>query len=325
MSSSTETASQMTTTLLGLLVELKAEGDVVKLGQMRASSSSPEVLRYLLRFRVLQERPPPNCWAPCDGCECDALFRSVRISANQHEAVCPFRTSRTIQLTEDQLRSFRIGAQELAQVVAYAAGFEAVPSQVTEGLWLLGELTNGERVERYVFLTFGRTTVTHDGFVSLVKETVGNTATTLLGPPLPPETARTLARSGVHHAVLAQLLDPDDSLVGARILRRQLQPEVKRLVMSRRGHLVWVDGQRQRVADAPFRLLLMLAEAVINDSVLLAEEVERAFSQREAKKVVADLRPYLKGRDGGEILIECSRSPTTYELKLLPGDIELLE
>ena len=99
----------MTETILRLLTRLSEAGDDAILpGELAAPFFGP-VFDRLLAKRVLVEQAPLTDWEVCDACECGLPCRPIRKAGDAFRAECPLDRRQDIDLTEDDLRVFRIG------------------------------------------------------------------------------------------------------------------------------------------------------------------------------------------------------------------------
>ena len=99
----------MTETILRLLTRLSEAGDDAILpGELAAPFFGP-VFDRLLAKRVLVEQAPLADWEVCDACECGLPCRPIRKAGDGYRAECPLDRRHDVDLTEDDLRVFRIG------------------------------------------------------------------------------------------------------------------------------------------------------------------------------------------------------------------------
>src|SRR6056297_872871 len=115
----------MTETILRLLTQLSEAGDDAILpGELAAPFFGPGFDRLLAR-RVLVEQALLTDWEVCDACECGLPCRPIRKVEDAFRAESPLNRRQDIELTDDDLRVFRIGGEALASVISVAAGFRA--------------------------------------------------------------------------------------------------------------------------------------------------------------------------------------------------------
>ena len=155
----------MTETILRLLTRLSEAGDDAILpGDLAAPFFGP-VFDRLLAKRVLVEQAPLSDWDVCDACECGLPCRPIRKAGDAFRAECPLDHRQDIELTDDDLRVFRIGAEALASVIGAAAGFGAA-KPATGKVWRLGETPSG----RSVFLALEPAALIGDGIIATLRQ-----------------------------------------------------------------------------------------------------------------------------------------------------------
>ena len=125
----------MTETILRLLTRLSEAGDdAIIPGELAAHFFGP-VFDRLLAKRVLVEQAPLTDWEVCDACECGLPFRPIRKEGDGFRAECPLDRRQDIDLTEDDLRVFRIGGEALASVIGRSGRVRRGPeTRYGEGL-----------------------------------------------------------------------------------------------------------------------------------------------------------------------------------------------
>lgn len=176
----------MTETILRLLTRLSEAGDdAILSGELAAPFFGP-VFDRLLAKRVLVEQAPLSDWDVCDGCECGLPCRPIRKIGDAFRAECPFDHQQDIELTEDDLRVFRIGGDALASVIGAAAGFRAAPKRAAANFWRLGDTPTG----RAVFLSLEPAAMTGDGIIVSLRQAAQGSDVTILAPQLPEEIVR---------------------------------------------------------------------------------------------------------------------------------------
>ncbi|MFN3314596.1 MAG: hypothetical protein ACK46Q_14180, partial [Hyphomonas sp.] len=176
----------MTETILRLLTRLSEAGDDAILpGELAAPFFGP-VFDRLLAKRVLIEQAPLADWEVCDACECGLPCRPIRKAGDGYRAECLLDRRHDVDLTEDDLRVFRIGGEALASVIGTAAGFRAAPKLAAEKVWRLGDTPSG----RAVFLALEPAALTGDGIIVSLRQAAQGSDITILAPELPTEAAR---------------------------------------------------------------------------------------------------------------------------------------
>lgn len=181
-------------TIFSYLTRLSEAGpDAILTGAAAARYRGP-VFERLLRQRVLIEQAPIREWDSCDRCECGLASRPVRQRGNDYVAACPLDAKADAVLTASDLQWFRIDRTELAAAIGTLAGFCSRPSDLTAGVWLLGELPSG----RVVVLAFEYFRLAADGIVRIIRSAAPGRPVTLLMPELPRALRRQYEDGGIH-------------------------------------------------------------------------------------------------------------------------------
>ena len=166
----------MTETILRLLTRLSEAGnDAILPGDLAAPFFGP-IFDRLIAKRVLVEQAPLSDWDVCDACECGLPCRPIRKAGDAFRAECPLDCRQDVDLTDDDLRVFRIGAEALASVIGAAAGFGASPKLATEKVWRLGDTPSG----RAVFLALEPAALVGDGIIATLRQAVRGSDITML-------------------------------------------------------------------------------------------------------------------------------------------------
>ena len=278
----------MTETILRLLTRLSEAGDDANLpGELAAPFFGP-VFDRLLAKRVLVEQAPLADWDVCDGCECGLPCRPIRKIGDAFRAECPFDHRQDIELTEDDVRVFRIGAEELASVIGAAAGFAAAPKRAAENVWRLGDTPSG----RAVFLVLEPATLTGDGIIASLRQAAQGSDITILAPELPAEAARRHYDAGFHLIETLEVLKPASNVLGAAIDDAALVPVPMAPVLHVRratAEVQW-DGRTVILSCQIFPVFERLLErALSRDQVASVFHVE-GTTAREAKDLIRELR-----------------------------------
>lgn len=136
----------MNETILRLLTRPSEAGDdAILSGELAVPFFGP-VFDRLLAKRVHVEQAPLADWEVCDACECALPCRPIRKAGDGYRAECPLDRRHDVDLTEDDLRVFRIGGNALASVIGAAAGFSVAPKLAAEKVWRLGDTPSGRAV-----------------------------------------------------------------------------------------------------------------------------------------------------------------------------------
>jgi len=282
----------MTETILRLLTRLSEAGDdAILFGELAAPFFGP-VFDRLLAKRVLVEQAPLSDWDVCDGCECGLPCRPIRKIGDAFRAECPFDHQQDIELTEDDLRVFRIGGAALASVIGAAAGFRAAPKRAAANFWRLGDTPTG----RAVFLSLEPAAMTGDGIIASVRQAAQGSDVTILAPQLPAETARRHQDAGFHLVETLAVLIPASDGLGVAIDVAALEPVPLAPVLRVRratAEVQW-DGRSVILSRQIFPVFERLLEkAMSRDQVASGAHVE-GTTAREAKDLIRELRDAFK-------------------------------
>lgn len=312
----------MTETILRLLTRLSEAGDDAILpGELAAPFFGP-VFDRLLAKRVLVEQAPLADWEVCDACECGLPCRPIRKAGDAFRAECPLDRRHDIDLTEDDLRVFRIGGEALASVIGTAAGFRAAPKRAAEKVWLLGDTPSG----RAVFLAVEPAALTGDGLAASLRQAAQGSEVTILGPQLPAEIARRHQDTGFHLIEILEVLTPATNGLGCTIDIAALTPVPLAPVLRVRratAEVHW-DGRSVILSRQIFPVFERLLEkAMSRDQVASGSHVE-GTTAREAKDLIRELRDAFKAAGFTDVeskaLIETVRN-RGYRLGVQASDI----
>lgn len=282
----------MTETILRLLTQLSEAGDDAILpGELAAPFLGP-VFDRLLAKRVLVEQAPLADWEVCDACECGLPCRPIRKVADAFRAECPLDHRQDVDLTEDDVRVFRIGAEGLASVIGVAAGFVAAPKLAAEKVWRLGDTPSG----RAVFLALESAALTGDGIIASLRQAAQGADITVLAPALPADAARRHQDSGFHLVETLEVLTPATNGLGVVIDVEALAPVPLAPVLCVRratAEVQW-DGRSVILSHQQFPVFQRLLEkALSRDPVASGSHVEDTTG-REAKDLIRELRDAFK-------------------------------
>jgi len=282
----------MTETILRLLTRLsEAGGDAILPGELAAPFFGPAFDRLLAK-RVLVEQAPLADWDVCDACECGLPCRPIRKVGDAFRAECPLDRRQDIELTEDDLRVFRIGAEALASVIGAAAGFGTAPKLAAEKVWRLGDTPSG----RAVFLALEPVALTGDGIIASLRHAAEGSDITILAPVLPPEAARRHHDAGFHLIETLTVLMPAADGIGVTIDVAALAPAPQSpvlRVLRATAEVQW-DGRSVILSRQIFPVFERLLEkALSRDQVASGSHVE-GTTAREAKDLIRELRDAFK-------------------------------
>lgn len=312
----------MTETILRLLTRLSEAGnDAILSGELAAPFFGP-VFDRLLAKRVLVEQAPLSDWEVCDACECGLPCRPIRKVGDAFRAECPLDRRQDVDLTEDDVRVFRIGAEGLASVIGAAAGFATAPKRAAENVWRLGDTRSG----RAVFLALEPAALTGDGIIASLRQAAQGPDVTILAPQLPAEIARRHQDAGFHLVEILEVLTPATNGLGGTIDIAALAPIPLAPVLRVRraaAEVHW-DGRSVILSRQIFPVFERLLEkALSRDQVASGSHVE-GTTAREAKDLIRELRDAFKaaGFTDGEskALIETVRN-RGYRLSVHASDI----
>lgn len=282
----------MTETILRLLTRLSEAGDdAILSGELAAPFFGP-VFDRLLAKRVLVEQAPLSDWDVCDGCECGLPCRPIRKIGDAFRAECPFDHRQDIELTEDDVRVFRIGADGLASVIGAAAGFAAAPKRAAENVWRLGDTPSG----RAVFLALDPAALTCDGIIASLRQAAQGSNVTIIAPQLPAEIGRRHQDAGFHLVETLAVLMPASDGLGVVIDVAALAPVPLAPVLRVRratAEVQW-NGRSVILSRQIFPVFERLLEkAMSRDQVASGAHVE-STTAREAKDLIRELRDAFK-------------------------------
>jgi len=282
----------MTETILRLLTRLSEAGEDAMLPGELAAPFFGQVFDRLLAKRVLVEQAPLADWEVCDACECGLPCRPIRKAGDGYRAECPLDRRHDVDLTEDDLREFRMGAAALASVIGAAAGFSAAPKLAAEKVWRLGDTPSG----RAVFLALEPAALTSDGIVASLRQAARGSDITILAPALPAETARRHQDAGFHLIETLEVLTPATNGLGGTIDIAALTPVPQSPVLRVRkatAEVQW-EGRSVILSRQIFPVFERLLEkALSRDQVASGSHVE-GTTAREAKDLIRELRDAFK-------------------------------
>ena len=282
----------MTETILRLLTRLSEAGeDAILSGELAAPFFGP-VFDRLLAKRVLVEQAPLADWEVCDACECGLPCRPIRKAGDGYRAECPLDRRHDVDLTEDDLRVFRIDGGALAFVIGTAAGFGTAPNLAAEKVWRLGETPSG----RAVFLSLEPAAMTGDGIIASLRQAAQGSDVTILAPQLPTEIARRHQDAGFHLIEILEVLTPATNGLGGTIDIAALAPVPLAPVLRVRratAEVQWT-GRSVILSRQIFPVFERLLEkALSRDQVASGSHVE-GTTAREAKDLIRELRDAFK-------------------------------
>ena len=281
----------MTETILRLLTRLSEAGDDAILTGDLAPFFGP-VFDRLLAKRVLVEQAPLSDWDVCYACECGLPCRPIRKAGDAFRAECPLDHRQDIDLTNEDLRVFRIGGDALASAIGAAAGFGAAPKLATHKVWLLGETPSG----RTVFLALEREALVGDGIIATLRQIAKRSDITILAPELLPEVAQRHNDAGFHLVETLAVLTPASNSLGVVIDSAALDPVPLAPVLRVRKQTAEVqwNGRSVILSRQIFPVFERLLEKALSRDQLASGFHVEGTTGREAKDLIRELRDAFK-------------------------------
>jgi len=279
----------MTETILRLLTRLSEAGsDAILTGEMARPFQGP-VFERLLARRIICEDSPLTEWDVCDRCDCGLASRRIRsVGDNRFRAECPMDRRQDVDLTEDDLRVYRVGGSALASTICAVAGFSESPPQLVEGLWQLGALPSG----RIVFLALEPAILTDETISATLRQTAQGKDVTIMAPALPPSVALRLRDAGFQFVETLSVMMPVSGGFGVAINPASLSPApatASLRVRTGTAEVQWA-GRSVILSHQLFPVLQRLLEkALTRDQVASSSHVE-GTTGREAKDLIRELR-----------------------------------
>lgn len=278
----------MKETILQLLTRLSEAGDdAIFPGELAAPYFGP-VFDRLLAKRVLVEQAPLADWEVCDSCECGLPFRPIRKMGEAFRAECPLDRRQDVDLTKDDLRVFRIGADALASLIGAAAGFGVASKLAAEKIWRLGDTPSG----RAVFLALEPAALTVNGIVASLRQAAQGSDITILAPQLPAETARRHYDAGFHLVETLAMLTPTSNGLGVTIDIAALAPIPLAPVLRVRratAEVQW-EGRSVILSRQIFPVFERLLEKALSRDQVASQSHVEDTTAREAKDLIRELR-----------------------------------
>lgn len=312
----------MTETILQLLTRLSEAGDDATLpGELAAPFYGPFFDRQLAK-RVLVEQAPLSDWEVCDACECGLPCRPIRKAGDAFRAECPLDRRQDIDLTEDDLRVFRIGAVALASVIGAAAGFGEAPKLAAEKLWRLGDTSSG----RVVFLALEPAALTVDGIAATLRQAAQGSDITILAPGVPADAERRLDDAGFHLVETLSVLMPASNGLGvaidvATLAPIPLSPALR--VRKAAAEVQW-EGRSVILSRQIFPVFERLLEKALSRDQVASQSHVEGTTAREAKDLIRELRDAFKAAgftDAESKALIATVRGRGYRLGVVAGDI----
>lgn len=282
----------MTETILQLLTRLSEAGDdAILSGELAAPFIGPGLDRLLAK-RVLVEQAPLSDWEVCDACECGLPCRPIRKVGDGFQAECPLDRRQDINLTEDDLRVFRIGTAALVSAIGAAAGFGEAPKIVVDKVWRLGDTTSG----RALFLALEPAALTRDGIIASLRQAAQSSDVTILAPSLPGEAARRHQDAGFHLIATRAVLKPATNGFGAAIdiAALALIPLAPVLCFRKASAEVQWKDRSVILSRQIFPVFERLLEKAMSRDQIASQSHVEGTTAREAKDLIRELRDAFK-------------------------------
>jgi hypothetical protein len=283
----------MTETILRLLTRLSEAGDDAILTGAVARPFRGPLFERLLSRRVIVEDARLTEWDVCDQCDCGLASRPIRsVGGERFRAECPLDRRKDVDLTEDDLRLFRIGFEALVSVIGTAAGFRVAPKLAAEKVWRLGDTQSG----RTVFLALEVAALTGDGIIATLRQAAQGSDITILAPELPVEAARRHLNAGFHLVETLKALTLGSDGLSAAIDVTALAPVPLAPMLHVRRATAEVQWNSRSVILSRqifpvFERLLEKAQS--RDQIASGSHVE-GTTAREAKDLIRELRDAFK-------------------------------
>jgi hypothetical protein len=279
----------MTETILRLLTRLSEAGsDAILTAEMARPFQGPLFERLLSR-RVIVEDACLTEWDVCGRCDCGLASRPIRsVGDERFRAECPLDRRHDADLTEDDLRVYRVGAPELAALIGGVAGIGEAPTQLIHGLWQLGTLPSG----RSVFLALNVAAVAGETIAAILRQAAPGQEVTILAPAIPASAAMRLRNAGLHLIETLSVMVPVTGAFGTTIDPASLSPEPAPASLRVRTGAAEVHWMERSVilSHQLFPVFQRLLEkALMRDQVASGSLVE-GTTGREAKDLIRELR-----------------------------------
>jgi len=270
----------MTETILRLLTRLSEAGsDAILTGEMARPFQGP-VFERLLARRVIVEDARLTEWEVCGRCDCGLASRPIlSVGDERFRAECPLDRRHDADLTDDDLRVYRVGGLELAALIGAVTGLGEYFSQLIHGIWHLGALPSG----RVVFLALEPAAVTDETIAATLRQAAQGQDVTILAPAIPALAALRLRNAGFHLVETLSVMVP---VAG--------------------GFGVTIDPASLCLAPAPASLRVRTAAAEVHwmgRSVILSHQLFPVFQRLLEKGLTRDQvasGSYVEGATGRE-------------------------
>ena len=231
-------------------------------------------------------------------------------------AMCPYDSTLDELLSDDDVRQFRLEADELCLSIREDSGLGGDgPKQLAPGIWLIGQTSQQDAPPRVIFVAF-ETGLGAAAIIAMLRRVAGPTSVSLLlAGRADLELRLALEDAGVAQAPIAELL-VDEPRAPFRLdsdLLTSTKPQ-PRLVLRHSDRSVTFEGMSEILPPQPFKLLrfmLMEAEAgrpLIENRLIEKELWSTAIHNQQVANAVRRLRDALASilgnRKQAEILIQ---------------------
>jgi hypothetical protein len=298
------------------LLRLSSSGlPLILSGRALQDHVGPEVDRALYR-RVLVELPALDEWPPCGGCDRACEARPIREQDGRLIAMCPHDATADEVLSADDVRQFRLEAEELCLALREDSSLGGDgPKEVAPGIWLVGQMQQRDAHSRVVLVAFevgaGATST-----IATLKRVAGSRPVSfLLAGESDLEFRLALEDAGVAALPASEPLIGDTAapfrLDTGLLASTERQP---RLILRRSDRSAAFEGASGILPPQPFKLLhfmLMETEAgrpLIDNRLIERELWGTAIHGRQVSDAIRRLRdaltPVLGGRDQADRLIQ---------------------
>jgi hypothetical protein len=275
----------------------------------------PGLDRALYR-RLLVELPVLDEWPPCTGCDQGCEARPVRELDGRLIAMCPHDSTSDEVLSGDDVRQFRLGAEELCLALREDSSLDGDgPKELAPGIWMIGHTSQEDAPARVIFVAF-ETDLGAAATIALLKRVADQRPVSLLLAGHADLHLRLALEDAGVPALPASEPLADDATAPFRLGTAFLTP-VKpqpRLILQRSDRSVAFEGTSGILPPQPFKLLrfmLMEAEAgrpLIENRLIEKELWGTTIHSRQVGDAIRRLRdalaPLLGGREQADKLIQ---------------------
>lgn len=274
-------------------------------------------LEHVLHRRVLVELPKLDEWPPCPGCDQGCEGRPIQELNGELVAACPYDSGSDEALSDDDVRQFQLDAQELCLSIREDNRLCGDgPTEIVDGVWLLGQTSQDEAPSRCIFLAFNTSSGSCAAMVAIIKRAADRRSITLLLIGDTGLEVRLALEDARVPPVQALELIAYDATVPFRLdfgraISRHLRP---RLVLRPSDRSATFGDKSARLPPQSFKLLLfMVMEAEAGRPLIDNRRIEdelwgKAIRSRQVADAIRRLRnalaPVLGGRDQAQRLIQ---------------------